>query len=47
MTMPTGLGAVLAVIGVVLAVLGLVSVLPASAPVLFGLLLLAFIARLC
>ena len=46
LTMPSGLGAILAIIVLVLAILGLLHVLPFTAPVVFGLLALLAVARL-
>lgn len=46
MTMPTGVGAVVAVVVLILAVLGLVGVLPPSPQVVFALLAGLAIARL-
>ena len=45
-SMPTGIGAILAIIVLVLAILGLLHVLPASAGVVFGCLALLAVARL-
>ena len=46
MNVPTGTGAVLAIVVIVLAVLGLVGVIPASATVTFGLIGALAVARL-
>jgi hypothetical protein len=46
LTMPSGLGAILAIIVLVLAILGLLHVLPFTAPVVFGMLAVLAVARL-
>ena len=45
-TMPSGLGAIIAIIVLVLAVLGLFHVVPLSAEIVFGLIALLAAARL-
>lgn len=46
MTMPTGLGAVLAIIVLILAILGLLSVVPPTPQIVFGLVGVLAICRL-